>query len=76
MAAASSVGHIRQQLHRLARALLQQARRAPRSPSHHLGDADLLDARHEKGVARKKLDNAKAAHAAADHVMRSSAAVT
>ena len=37
---------------------------------HDLGDADLLDARHQERKAAKVLDDAKAPHALGDHMMR------
>jgi hypothetical protein len=37
---------------------------------HHLGDADLLDARHQERVARQKLDDADPPHTLRNHVVR------
>ena len=60
---------VRQQLHRLARALADQARARLDLRRHHLGDADLLDPRHQKRIAREEFEHAEAPQALGDHVM-------
>jgi hypothetical protein len=61
--------NIGQQLDRLAGALLEQGDANFDLRRHHLIDADLLDARHQKRKARQEFDNAESPRAAADHVM-------
>ena len=70
IAAAISGGHVRQQLHRLARALPQQVDARFDLRGQHLGGADLLDARHQERIARRNSSTRKRRTPLADHMVR------
>ena len=63
-------GHVRHQLDGFAGARSEQADARLDLGRHHLGDADFLDARHQKREPGQVLEHAKAPHALRDHVMR------
>src|SRR5215472_7095632 len=63
-------GDVRQQFDGLAGARSHQADARLDVGRHHLGDADLLDARYQKRKPAKVLDDAKAPYALRDHMVR------